>query len=303
MNTRKGTLIGLNSGIFWGLSTVTLGLALNHLNAFGNAGSLTATWVHDGTSAIIMILILIAMKKVGRVFQVLKTRSGAAIIMAALLGGPLGMGAYLLSINYLGPSIAASISAIYPAFGALLAFLILKEHISKRQIIGLMIAVGAIMVMGFSNQLSVDNLPLGLLTVFLCVLGWGSEAVIIGYAMKDDVEAVVALSIRQVTSALVYGALIIPLMGYGSFTFILSDPKLLSMIMLAGVFGTASYLLYYVAIHAIGATKAMALNITYPAWAFFFQILLMGHFSFPEFFLVLLILFGTFVGIERDKTA
>lgn len=300
MKNRKGTIIGLNSGIFWGISTVILGLALNNLNAFGNAGSLTATWIHDSVSAILMLILLVFMKKIGRMFQVLKTKSGIAIIIAALLGGPLGMGAYLLSINYLGPSVAASISAIYPAFGALLAYLILKEHISKRQIVGLLIAVSAIMLMGFSNQLSVDNLPLGLISVFLCVLGWGSEAVIIGYAMKDDVEAEVALGIRQLTSAIVYGAIIIPLLGYESFTYILGDTKVLSLIMVAGLFGTVSYLFYYKAIDLIGATKAMALNITYPAWAFFFQVILMSQFSFPEFILVLVILLGTFIGIEKE---
>lgn len=42
---------------------------------------------------------------------------------------------------------------------------------------------------------------------------------------------------------------------------------LLPTIALAALFATVSYLFYYRAISQIGASKAMALNITYSAWA------------------------------------
>ncbi|UPU39627.1 hypothetical protein MX850_02420 [Erysipelothrix sp. Poltava] len=49
------------------------------------------------------------------------------IAIAALLGGPIGMGAYILSINHLGPAISASISAIYPLFGSVLSLYNIKR--------------------------------------------------------------------------------------------------------------------------------------------------------------------------------
>lgn len=299
MNNKKYTLIGLNSGAFWGLSTVILGLALTSLDGLGNQASLTATLLHDSTSAIMILLLLSLTGKFSNFINVLKTKSGLLIILAALLGGPLGMGSYLLSINYLGAPIAASISAIYPAFGAMLAYLVLNEKISKRQLIGLLISVSAIMLMSMSGNLTVKNLPFGLFTIFLCVLGWGSEAVIVGYAMKEDVESEIALGIRQLTSALVYALLILPIIGYDSLNYILGNNSILFAIIIAGVCGTVSYLSYYKAIDGIGATKAMALNITYPAWAFFFQLIVSAQFDLLEFILVLVILFGTFIGIDR----
>ena len=44
-------------------------------------------------------------------------------------------------------------------------------------------------------------------------------------------------------------------------------------IAIAGLFATVSYLFYYKAIAKIGASKAMALNITYTAWAMIFGLL------------------------------
>ena len=45
--------------------------------------------------------------------------------------------------------------------------------------------------------------------------------------------------------------------------------------MCAGV----SYLLYYKVISKLGASKAMALNITYTAWAIVFTVIILGDFS------------------------
>lgn len=48
------------------------------------------------------------------------------------------------------------------------------------------------------------------------------------------------------------------------------------IIALAGLAGTASYLFYYKGIAAIGAARAMALNISYSAWSVVFGLILLG---------------------------
>lgn len=47
----------------------------------------------------------------------------------------------------------------------------------------------------------------------------------------------------------------------------------------AAFFATLSYLCYYRAIAAIGASKSMALNVTYAAWAIFFTAVFLGDTS------------------------
>lgn len=51
------------------------------------------------------------------------------------------------------------------------------------------------------------------------------------------------------------------------------------MIAIAAFFATLSYLCYYRAIAAIGASKSMALNVTYAAWAIFFTAVFLGDTS------------------------
>ena len=56
------------------------------------------------------------------------------------------------------------------------------------------------------------------------------------------------------------------------------------VIAIAGLFATVSYLFYYKAIAQIGASKAMALNVTYTAWAIVFGVVLsaiQGAFQLP----------------------
>ncbi|HEY4537937.1 MAG TPA: DMT family transporter [Erysipelothrix sp.] len=297
-NKNEGTLFGILSGLFWGLGTVVLGIALAQLVDQSYQGSLSTTFIHDSFSFIILLIVLISTGRIVKFVKVVFSKSGLAIMSAALLGGPIGMGAYIIAIENLSPSLAASISAIYPAFGALLAYLILKEKISKRQLIGLLISVFAIMLMGFGPKLDVKNWLAGLLAISLCVVGWGSEAVIISWALKDEVDSTVALAIRQMTSSFVYLLIIIPLIGYDIPVLIFSSKNILVIIGIAAFLGTFSYMFYYKAIDLLGATRAMALNITYPFWAFVAQSLLFKSFELKQALLVLIILFGAYYGIS-----
>ena len=63
--------------------------------------------------------------------------------------------------------------------------------------------------------------------------------------------------------------MILPVVKGWGFTVDLFTPEtkwLIPTIVIAGLFATLSYLYYYKAISQIGASKAMALNVTYCAW-------------------------------------
>lgn len=300
---RKGSLLGLASGLFWGLDSVILGVALSSslLLGMGASASLITTFIHDGVSFIFLILILVKIKEIPTFLKVLKSKSGLAIIAAAILGGPLGMGAYILSINYLGASLAASMSAIYPAIGAVLAYIFLKERLKPHSKIGLGIAIIAISLMGFTSDIQVSNLSLGLLFMGICIVGWGSEAVIINAALKEDVSSEIALGIRQLTSFVVYSFFILPFIGFESISMVLSNQMVILIVVVGGIVGTLSYLCYYKSIDLIGATQAMGLNISYPAWAFLFQYFFDGSFDPIVLVLVVFIIFGSILSNDNPK--
>ena len=197
-------------------------------------------------------------------------------MLAALLGGPVGMSGYLIAINNIGPGYTAIISTFYPAFGTLLAFLLLKERMRPGQIIALLVALAAVAVSGWSSDAPTGSALLGVLGALGCVVGWGSEAVLLAWGMRDDaVDNETALHIRQTTSGLAYLVVVIPVSG--SFHFAIREAAVSTatgVVALAALTGAASYLYYYKAIDTIGASRGMALNISYSAWAVVFALVL-----------------------------
>ncbi|MCG4457220.1 DMT family transporter [Erysipelothrix rhusiopathiae] len=299
----KGTITGLFSGLFWGLDTVMIGvvLASTMFLAFGSNAPLISTFIHDGASFLFLLILIVIQKQGNDLIRVLFSRSGMIIAIAALLGGPIGMGAYILSINHLGPAISASISAIYPLFGAVLSFIILKEKPNKRTLLGLLIAISAIVLMGFTGSSGVINLQAGLFFISVCIIGWGSEAVIISTALKQDVPSHIALAIRQLVSFLTYGLIIMPLIGYSQLQFLVVKHPIFLMILISGIIGSISYSFYYKSISLIGPSKAMGLNISYPAWAFLFQFMVDHTFNYKNFILVIFIMIGSILSSENPR--
>lgn len=75
-----------------------------------------------------MILNLIRLREIKEFFYCFKNKKCIYfLIFPSILGGPVGMAGYLLGVNYIGPSCAASFSALYPALGTILTAILLLE--------------------------------------------------------------------------------------------------------------------------------------------------------------------------------
>ena len=293
---------GLFSGILWGLDTVVLGIALSMSPYIGTAeaiafAAIASSFLHDACSAIWLMLYMGAKRRLKDTLAALKTRSGKVVMLGALLGGPIGMTGYVIAINNIGAAYTAIISAFYPALGAFLSFVLLKERMDAKQIAALVAALVGVMAMGYiaAADSEMGNTTLGLIGAVLAVVGWGSEAVLCAWGMRDDaVDNETALQIRETTSALVYGIVVLPLFGAWGFTASAVPSLATGVIALSALAGTASYLFYDKGISLIGAAKAMALNISYSAWAVVFGFVLQGTVPTPAtVFFCVLILAGT----------
>ena len=279
---------GISAGITWALETVILGIALGMTPFVSNERALflapfVSTFLHDGCSAIWACIYNTSRGKLPDVFKALKTKSGKFVILAALIGGPIGMTGYVLTINYLGASIGAVASAVFPAIGAVLAYIFLKEEMKWYRWLLLGITLLGVYGLSYSPDISVKNFWLGIIGALMCSFGWGIEAVILAKCFKDpSVKNEYALQIRQTTSALTYGIIILPVLRAWGFTaklFTAPSYKVLPVIAAAAFFATVSYLCYYRAISKIGASKAMALDVTYAAWAIVFTVIILRDFS------------------------
>lgn len=273
-------IYGLTAGILWALDTVILGIALAMSPFVATKEAMflapfVSTFLHDFCSSIWMFIYLGIKKEWGAVVQAAKTKSGRFIMLSALMGGPIGMTAYVKAIHYIGPAYTAIISSVFPALGALFSYIFLKEKMRPIQIIGLFVSIAGVIVLGYTPGGSGEgNMIIGFGCALLCCVGWASEAVICAYGMKDpDITNEHALMIRQVTSALFYGIVLLNVFKGWDFAISVVPTTATGIIIVAALFGTACYVLYYKAITIIGASKTMALNITYAAWAIVFSLI------------------------------
>lgn len=274
---------GFFAAITWALDTVILSIALSCSAFFDTPtaialASFTSTFLHDATSAVFMFVYMAIRRKLAATARLMKTKYGWFIVLAAVIGAPLGMTGYVTAIDNIGPAYTAAISSFFPAYGALLSSVFLKERMRAYQWVGLIVCVLGVVALGYTPA---DGIPgdwfMGVGGALVCVFGWGTEAVIIAWGLRSaNVDDENALQIRQTTSAVTYALVILPLVGgWPSAVAALASEAML-WIVLAAFFGTVSYLMYYKAISRIGAAKSMALNITYSAWAIPFSLLLLG---------------------------
>lgn len=281
---KLGISYGVLSGMFWGLDTVLTGFILRTTPFISNEKAILiapiiSAFLHDIFSSFWMMLFLGVKKELTKTIRLLKTKSARYVAMAALFGGPIGMGAYLLAISYLGAGYTASISAVYPAVGAFFSYIFLKEKLSIKGWIGLSISILSIIILGYTPGGDVDSkFFVGFVFALVCVLGWSLESVICAYGMKDDeINPEQALQIRQLVSGMTYGIIIIPIISGIELTKIVIQSNILPFIIITALIGTLSYIFYYRAIDSIGPVKATGLNVTYSIWAIIFEILFVGN--------------------------
>jgi drug/metabolite transporter (DMT)-like permease len=272
---RKGVAVGVTSSIAWGINTVIIGVILSKAPFIDTKEAIVlapfvSSFTHDLFSSLWMILLMAVKGKIIEVLKYMKTRNGLIISLAALFGGPVGMTCYLLGINYIGATYTASISSLFPGIGALLAFIFLKERIGPRTWLGIVLSITGVIILSYMPSAGSSNhhFLLGVLLALGSAIGWGLEGVICAWGMKDDdADPEIAVVIRQTASALAYAIIVIPIIHGYSLTFQVITSGAVWLFLIAAFLGAANYVLYYRAIHLIGAARGTALNNTYAAWA------------------------------------
>lgn len=305
-NKNSGILNAVISSIMWGADTVLIGLVIITISSLGikNAVFLApfvSAFLHDFCSVIWLTIYLFIEKEFTKIKICLKNKSAKFVILGGVLGGPIGMAGYLLAIQNLGASYTAAISSIYPAIGAIMAKILLKEKMNKKGWVGLTLSILGIMAMSYSKNMNNLNF-IGILFLILCIVGWGSEAVVCAVGMSDyEIPSDIALFLRQCTSAIVYGIIIIPLVKGIGITCNIIMNSVMYLIVFTALLGAVSYICYYSAISKIGATKAMGINITYFVWAMIFDTIFMGNsLSVRNIFFGIIIILGSYLVAKEN---
>lgn len=274
---KKGLMWAAVSAVFWGLGGVLLSLGLGMAPFTAGAtiytGALVGGAMNDGLGGIYLFGYNIYTGRWREVFRTLKTWPGLLVCIAAVFGGPIAMGGYLMGIQMAGPCYAMGISALYPVVGSLLAVVVLKEKITPRVWLGIICCVGGAIIMSYVPPTG-DKFPhfyLGLGLSLLAAVGWGVEGVISTYGM-EMVDPAVAINIRQATPSVVSMVAVFPLIaGFSMLSKALFTFNSLWIVAGAALVGATSYLCWYRAFSMCGVGRTMALNITYTIWGIIFS--------------------------------
>lgn len=264
MKNKIGVSAGLLSGMFWGL-----GLAISaYIFSFYNVSPFAVAVIHDFISIFVLLaIILVKYKKINlKIFTNIKSVS---VIVGALLAGPIGMQCNLYAVKYIGSGLTSSITAIYPAVSVILAVIFLKNKVSSKTILGIAFIIVGIFIQSYKSE-QVESFYLGFMFALICAVAWGSESVLSSYAMKNNLNELETLLIRQVTSFLAY-LVIISFNGLGIETSL--DVKFGGLIVFFVVSNMVSYILYYMAINRLEPAKATGLNVSYVVWTILFSMI------------------------------
>lgn len=295
MNPRKGYYGGIMSGATWGLDAVLLGVIMIMAPFVENpvllaVGGVLCSALHDIIAAIWLYVYMGAKGRLKELMPALKSRDGRFCVLGAILGGPLAMTTYTLSIAVGGAALTTSVSAIYPLLGTALAVWILKEKTGFQTWLGLLICIVGIVIIGWTPSDGENvNVTLGIVLALITAVGWASEGVVCGYGMKAGlVDPELGLLVRYTTSALIYLFVVAPIFagGFGAafqgLSAVFSYAPCWILLAVTAAIGMYSFLCWYTAIDNIGAAKALCLNVTYSFWGVAFSFILSKF--FPQYF-------------------
>lgn len=275
-----GLATGIISGLTYGIYT-TLVLIAGYYEPLANAvGLLAAPYVCSGLNDLFAgIWLTVYNVKCGRLRELgrsLNTFPGKMIVLGSLLGGPVANGAYLVGLAMAG-AYAIPISATCSLFGAIFAWIFLKQRPTKRVVGGMVICVAGAIIINWVKPEGSPNFTLGIICALIAAICWGLEGVFSSYggAMLDTD---VAVNIRELISGIVVLVLIVPLIGAMKLlggTLAAGIPVL--WLAAAGLSAAVSFLCWYKSNSTVGCAIGMSLNVTYAFWGVLFCVIFLGQ--------------------------
>lgn len=196
----------------------------------------------------------------------------------AVFGGPVAIYGSFLAIGYIGAQFGAVAALLYPVVGAFLARIWLKETITARATIGiLIIVIGGVFIFtpGLIDEISGGGGKawLGYLGGVMAIFGWGIEGVIAGKAL-DVTDPDIGLTVRFTFETMYWVVLIIPIasifLGGELYTIIgdtIANPINLVWLGLAGLTFGFCYVSWYKSFPLIGVGRGQAIADLYGMFA------------------------------------
>lgn len=300
----KGLIFAFLSGISYGTFSAILNVAENtgvwtELWALPLASALVGymllcaigSALNDLISGIWCLIIAAAKGKARDIRGSLFSKPGLMIVCGALCGGPIASTCYIIGLMMAG-GIAAAVTALCSAVGALLSRILYKQKLSPRMICGIIICFFAAVVLGGTTLGDISGKStLGMAIAFIAAVAWGVEGCIAGQGtIMVDYE--IGITIRQFVSGLANLIIVIPILcviasatldmsgvtGNPYFYLIGAAVGSISMLLFiaSGFFANPAYSLWYKGNSMCGTALGMTCNALYSFWTPFISMVLCG---------------------------
>lgn len=275
-----GVSMGLISGLTYGIYTTLVLIAGYYEPLAGAVGLLAGPYVCSGLNDLFAgIWLTFYNIKSGRIRELgrsVNTFPGKMIILGSLLGGPIANGAYLIGLAMAG-AYAIPISATCSLFGAIFAWIFLKQKPTKRVVAGMVICVAGAIVINWVKPEGSPNFTLGIICALIAAISWGLEGMFSSYG-GAMIDTDVAVNIRELVSGVVDLAIIVPIVGaVGLLKGTLAAGIPVLWLAVSGLSAAVSFLTWYKANSTVGCAIGMSLNVTYAFWGVLFCVLFLGQ--------------------------
>ena len=277
---RKGIAMGVISGLTYGIYSTLVSIASGQeplISAIGIlAAPMVACGLNDLFAGIWLTFYNLKKRRIKEMGRSLNTFPGKMIVLGSLLGGPIANGAYLVGLANAG-AYAIPISATCGLFGAIFAWIFLKQKPTKRVAFGMLIVISGAIVINLVKPEAAPNFTLGIICAFIAAISWGLEGVISSYG-GSLLDSDIAVNIRELLSGIVILVVILPIikeLPLLKATFEATTP--IFWLIASGLCAAASFLSWYKANSTVGTAVGMSLNVTYAFWGVFFSILFLGQ--------------------------
>lgn len=279
---KKGIINGAISGLTYGLFATLVVVARESYDPATIIGLsiLAVPFILSGLNDLFAgIWLLFYIKATGRLTELgrtLKTKPGKIMIIGFLLGGPVANGTFLISLQLAG-AYAIPISATTGLFGALFAWIFLKQTPTKRIVLGMFVVAAGAVILNLVKPEGAEHFTLGVIFATIAAIAWGLEGVFASFG-GSMLDADVVVNLRQLISGVT--TLMIAFIVASAFplfldTFISVKPVI--WLVIAGLSAAVSFLTWYKSNTMVGVAIGSSLNVTYTFWGVLFSIMFLGQ--------------------------
>lgn len=204
-------------------------------------------------------------------------------------------------VLYTPATLASVIIATIPVVTPLAAWLVLREKITWKAILGIVISFLGVVIMSINKDLTFSAPLKGILLLFFAVFSGVGYGIIVR-KLAHSYSPITIVKIQNSFGALLFLPLVFTVES-GSFLYVVPSTKIIITLVLLAVFAsTITFILFTMAVRGLGISKANIFTNTIPVFTAIFAFILVGEtFSVQKILGMVIVIAGLFLSQLKSR--